>query len=373
LKHIEHVEDLILDDLTFSKNNIVPSLNDALFFPEKHLSVKYDGAPAIVAGIDPRNNKFFVASKSIYNKTPKYNYTVKDIRRNHPNSAGLIEILECCLKYLKGSIKTGMYHGDLMYIDDQYKHDLFEIDYKDGFYLCFKPNTITYGVDIQSYSAIKIAGSKIGIAWHTTCKGTPDNIETVPGVNKENFNQTNDVYQFFSEYKRKEDYKLNSALVFHYCQELHDLNLLIDDLKCYEQEHKEMVELKINALFRQYINMKIRNSCEMKETTDVVMFKEFCKEKNSNNKIIEFIEKNKFFFIELFKVYYNIIVIKNHIIDNLNQNILNDLNTFYEYTLYEYTSCNPEGYVYNNADIPIKLVNREEFSKRNFSNMKFRS
>ena len=47
-----------------------------------NMSVKWDGAPAVFCGTNPENGKFFVGTKSVFNKTPKINYTPTDIRRN---------------------------------------------------------------------------------------------------------------------------------------------------------------------------------------------------------------------------------------------------------------------------------------------------
>ncbi len=63
------------------------------------ISTKFDGSPAIVAGIDP-NNRFFVASKSAFAKNPKINYTEEDIQNNHGHAPGLVEKLTLALRYL---------------------------------------------------------------------------------------------------------------------------------------------------------------------------------------------------------------------------------------------------------------------------------
>ena len=75
--HIEHPEDTILTgDL---------SVLDA-FTADNHYSVKIDGSPAIVWGTNPENGKFFVGTKSVFNKKiQRINYTVADIERNHPD------------------------------------------------------------------------------------------------------------------------------------------------------------------------------------------------------------------------------------------------------------------------------------------------
>ncbi|MFZ9350127.1 MAG: DUF6267 family protein, partial [Candidatus Fonsibacter ubiquis] len=57
--HLEHPEDCILNgDLTVLDWFIEPG----------NLSVKIDGAPAIVWGIDPANGEFFVGTKAVFNK-----------------------------------------------------------------------------------------------------------------------------------------------------------------------------------------------------------------------------------------------------------------------------------------------------------------
>ena len=88
--HIEHPEDTILTgDL---------SVLDA-FQSDNHYSVKIDGSPAIVWGTDPENGKFFVGTKSVFNKrTPKINYTAEDVCNNHPDfelQSILIRCLHC--------------------------------------------------------------------------------------------------------------------------------------------------------------------------------------------------------------------------------------------------------------------------------------
>ena len=92
--HIEHPEDSILNK---GKDGALNVLN---FLKEKNseLSVKYDGAPAIVWGINPENDKFFVGTKSVFNKKKiKVNYTHYDIELNHGDNANVASILHLCL------------------------------------------------------------------------------------------------------------------------------------------------------------------------------------------------------------------------------------------------------------------------------------
>ena len=62
LKHIEHPEDTILTgDLS--------AIN--WFTLQGKVSLKIDGCPAIVWGTNPENDKFFVGTKSVFNKVKK--------------------------------------------------------------------------------------------------------------------------------------------------------------------------------------------------------------------------------------------------------------------------------------------------------------
>ena len=101
--HLEHLEDDIINNgVVGGRNaiNFLVALKDMLEGNTKrpmNVTVKWDGAPAIFAGTNPDNGKFFVGTKSIFNKTPKINYTNADIDANH--GGGLADKLKVALKY----------------------------------------------------------------------------------------------------------------------------------------------------------------------------------------------------------------------------------------------------------------------------------
>lgn len=138
--HLEHPEDTILNgDLTVLDWFVTPG----------NLSVKIDGSPAIVWGVNPENGKFFVGTKSVFNKrTPKICYTQQDVfalydERTH---ASLIEILCACLKYLpRYDNRPFIYQGDFIGFGGSVE---------------YKPNTITYKFP-------EIVRHKIIVAPHT--------------------------------------------------------------------------------------------------------------------------------------------------------------------------------------------------------------
>ena len=127
-------------------------------------SVKWDGAPAIFAGVNPENGKFFVGTKSIFNKVPKINYTKEDIVKNHGHAPGLVDKLTKALQYLPALNIKNILQGDFMFDDE-----MISTANIDGVpHYKFKPNTIVYAVPVDSELGKQIEQAKFGIVFHTT-------------------------------------------------------------------------------------------------------------------------------------------------------------------------------------------------------------
>ena len=200
--HLEHLEDDILNNgMAGGQNaiNFLSSLSDMLEGNTKrpmNVTVKWDGAPAIFAGTNPENGKFFVGSKSIFNKTPKINYTDADIRKNH--GGGLAEKLQVALKYFPALGISGIWQGDLLYTDN----DLGRETIDDEKMLVFTPNTITYAIPDHSILAARIKRSKIGVVWHTTYSGkTMADLSAKFGANAKKLNNTRAVWSTDATFK----------------------------------------------------------------------------------------------------------------------------------------------------------------------------
>ena len=168
--HLEHLEDEILNygvDGGRAAINFLRSLRDMLAGASRssiNMTVKWDGAPAIFAGIDPEDNKFFVAKKSVFNVNPKLYKTTKEI--DDDLSGALNSKFKVALEeFSKLGIK-GVLQGDLMFTDDV------ETETIEGTkYYTFQPNTIVYAVPIDSVLGKAINKSNVGIVWHTTYTG----------------------------------------------------------------------------------------------------------------------------------------------------------------------------------------------------------
>ena len=170
--HMEHLEDNVLNggvDGTRQTINFLRAIRDMLVGHSKKsvdITVKWDGAPAIFAGIDPNDGQFFVAKKGIFNKTPQLFKTDADIKSGL-SGALAAKFTIALAEFSKLGIK-GIIQGDLLYT----KSDLKTVNFEGQSYLTFHPNTIVYAVPTDIPLAQKIKSSKIGVVWHTTYSGT---------------------------------------------------------------------------------------------------------------------------------------------------------------------------------------------------------
>jgi hypothetical protein len=137
--HLEHPEDAILNDGRDGAKNVLRFLRER----NSELSVKYDGSPAIVWGTCPATGKFFVGTKSVFNKKKvKINYSHFDISQNHEgNVASILHVCFDNLPRIKGIVQ-----GDFIGFGGN------------DFY---KPNTIEYIFD-------RIVNENVIIAAHTS-------------------------------------------------------------------------------------------------------------------------------------------------------------------------------------------------------------
>lgn len=171
--HLAHIEDLPYLEGKNGLSRTITYFNGLLKTLAGHsaskvnISVKFDGSPAIFFGRDAKG-QFFVATKGILAKEPKLNYSVQDIRKNHPDPE-LQRIMETALTHLAHIIPKGdktVWQGDYLYASADLK--IQDIDGEE--LLTFTPNTITYAVPQQSHLGKMIRMSAMGIVVHTSYK-----------------------------------------------------------------------------------------------------------------------------------------------------------------------------------------------------------
>jgi len=178
--HLEHLEDNIFNKGHAGAKEAIDylfSLHDMLDGNTKtpvSMTTKWDGAPALVCGKDPQSGKFFVGTKGVFAKKPKMNFTLNDIKLNHPGQDDLQNKLALALNKLSKLSWNTVAQGDFLFAKDT----LSQQEIEGESYLTFKPNTLVYAVPTQSELASEIANSDIGIVWHTEYVGGPTLADT---------------------------------------------------------------------------------------------------------------------------------------------------------------------------------------------------
>lgn len=171
--HLEHIEDEILNfgiGGARGSINFLRSLRDMLAGNARssiNMTVKWDGAPAIFAGIDPADGKFFVAKKSVFNKTPLLYKSQADINSDPKLPQSLKPKFSVALREFSKLGITNVLQGDLMFTSADLESDMIDGQR----HTTFQPNTIVYAVPQGTPLDAKIKQAKIGVVWHTTYSG----------------------------------------------------------------------------------------------------------------------------------------------------------------------------------------------------------
>ena len=191
--HMTHIEDKVLYGGVNGTRQAINALRELRNMlqgsHDGNVSVKWDGAPAIFAGIDPTDGQFFVAKKGIFNKNPKVYKTAADVDAD--TSGDLASKLKDALKYLPDLGIKGVIQGDFLYGPG----DLQIEKIKGENYVTFHPNTIVYAVPADSPAAKDIRAAKIGIVWHTTYTGNSfESMRASYGVDVSKFKKSKNVW-----------------------------------------------------------------------------------------------------------------------------------------------------------------------------------
>ena len=200
--HLEHLEDEIINyGITGGRAaiNFLRSLRNMLAGSSSsgvNMTVKWDGAPAIFAGIDPEDGKFFVAKKGVFNADPKFYKTNQEIDaelKGQLNSKFKVALAEIPKLGIKGVLQ-----GDLMFTDDISKKDIDGISY-----YTFQPNTLVYAIPVDSDLGKIVSKAKLGVVWHTTYEGGPtlQDMTAKFGVNISKLKNTSSIWMDDASYK----------------------------------------------------------------------------------------------------------------------------------------------------------------------------
>jgi len=194
--HLEHLEDNVLNNGVSGAReaiNFLRSLRNMLAGHSDvkvNVTTKWDGSPAIFAGINPENGKFFVGTKSVFNKNAKLNYTDEDIDENHA-AEGLNNKLKIALAYLPKLGIKGILQGDMMFTKD----DLTPQTIEGEEYITFQPNTIVYAVPANTKLAKMMMAAQLGVVFHTSYTGKDiENMKASFNIDLGHLTTTKDVW-----------------------------------------------------------------------------------------------------------------------------------------------------------------------------------
>ena len=382
--HMTHIEDkVVYGGVNGTRQAILAlrSLRDML--GGKHagsVSVKWDGAPAIFAGTDPRDGKFFVAKKGIFNKNPKVYKTPADVDAD--TSGDLASKLKLALKHLPELGIKGIIQGDFLYGPGDIKTSKIAGDT----YVTFHPNTIVYAVPAGSQAAKEIKAKKLGIVWHTTYTGrTFETLRATYGVNVSQMKNSRNVWsqdamlRDMTNYtmSKKETEEVNAYLsmagkIFNQIssstlKQIETNQMLAQHIETHTNSYVRSGDLppnpksRVNALIR-FISQKYQKEIDKRKTEKG----KGAQQKKLDDLLKFFSNDNKKSLELMFELQKNIVLAKLKLINTLNK--LSNVNTFIK-TTKGYRTTGPEGYVAIDklGGDAVKIVDRMEFSYNNFS------
>lgn len=373
--HLEHLEDEILNSGTAGGFNAITFLrqfSDMLSGKSSDLNIttKWDGAPAIICGTEPVSGRFFVGTKSVFNKVnPKICFDDTDVDRFYTGQ--LASKIKDCLKYLPQLNISGIVQGDLLFTAEDKRSGIVG----GNRVICFTPNTITYAVDRNSRTGSVVHLSKLGIVFHTKYKGdTLQTAEVVPLKKAPKYHSTEDVfvasanfidatgsslfdegdlYTFNAHINRAQGALKQSSKFLDILQGQGRSNLMMHLLikKFFNQRIRAgrgIVNAKtMVAEFAQFYRIAIQTE-KGKKKTDATQKKY----DNMESDGLLFIAHHRREFYFLVAAYISIRSAKKMVIDQLNK--VGTIKTFIGQT-----PTNPEGYVVHNDKSMMKFVDDE--------------
>jgi hypothetical protein len=324
----------------------------------------------VVFGTHPKNKKFFVASKSAFNKDPKINHTHADIDKNHGHAPGLATKLKAALDHLpKVTPKGKVYQGDIMHSSGDVQHD------KKSGKASFTPNTITYTA--HGDEAKKAAKAKVGVAVHTQYHGKDiASLSAHHEVDHHEFKQHSDVHHHDASY--------DTSSANHSQSNQDEFHKHMAAAKAVHDEHGSKMYSAIHPShsgdsghLATYINSTVRTNStpnvkgfkahldahHAKQVAGVKTEKAQTAKRAKGDEEAAHVEKNKGHYENVLNAHNHLAAAKNTLVKSLESGKSN-----YEHHI-EGKESKPEGFVvnheHNGKTEPSKLVNRAEFARSN--------
>ena len=383
--HLEHLEDSIINEGKTGGEEAIEILKYLGSFlsgspaPGLLVTTKWDGAPAIVCGIDPSDNQFFVGTKSVFAQDAKICKTEQDIRKWY--SGALAEKLSAALTYLPQCGITGVLQGDLMFTNDKQREKIDGMDY-----ITFRPNTITYAVVPDSPLGQKINRASLGIVFHTKYTGPSlPEMKASFSINDRDFRSTTQVWAEKAEFKdisgvasmnplekdaydklvRKTEGSLKKTGTILNRMQTGKKTLAIDtELKKFFNNYVKKGQ-NIPSVDRAYLEFATHLGKEYSKVVE--KHKTLKAQADKAGKFIEainFISDNEREFKMMIATYMNLISAKQMLVDKMKR--VGSLRLFVSIGG-DYQATSPEGFVAIKGSTATKIIDRLEFSRLNFT------
>lgn len=374
--HLTHLEELILTEgpsgYKKAKSFIIELVKNLKGHSNAKVntSVKWDGAPAMFVGTHPETKKFFVGTKSVFNKIPKINYTAADVDLNHGHAPGLADKLKKALKYLPSLGIKNILQGDFMFDDSMLKTKNIE-----GVpHYIFRPNTITYAVEVDSELGNHIGSVKFGIVFHTTYRDLQSGASYGADVSMLRRNPkvwfddaffkdatgivtltASETKQILTLVKQADQIKIDydnipSALLNTYINSEIRIGQFLDDPHKSFKAFKKWVQLKVDKKVEKLKSEKGKARATQTGIDQMTLFDSKSDEIIKIFQVSKLLASAKNIFIEK---YNNAVYNTKHFVDDGQGGL---------------KASSPEGYVaVDHIGNGVKLVDRLEFSRANFA------
>ena len=385
--HMTHIEDAVIYGGVKGAREAIfalRSLRDMLAGNSNSstdVTVKWDGAPAVFAGIDPQDGQFFVAKKGIFNKDPKVYKSEADVRAD--TSGDLAEKLVIAYKELKDLGIKDVIQGDVMFT----KGDLNSESIDGEKYITFQPNTLVYAVPAKSDLAKTMLKANLGVVWHTTYKGKDfASMKASFGVNLKGLKKKPSVWYQDADLQDLSGTatltKLDTEEVTQALSKAGKIFQKIKSTTLSELESNQALAIKLETFNNTLVRKGERITSTAKHVQDLIAWfdqkykKEYEKRKSEKGKLAVLKkqeEEMKFFSKEnkknldlMFQLMNAIVDAKLIIINKLDK--LKEIDTFVR-TRNGFKVTGSEGFVAIDraSNGAVKLVDRMEFSTNNFS------
>ena len=400
--HLDHAEELIFMYGQDGLNRVVSTYSKLLSTLDGDgggdaITTKWDGAPAIFAGVDPEDSEFFVGTKGVFAKSPKLNKKPADIEKNHADvtkngeeisKKGLRDKLYASLEHLKTLGISDVVQGDLLFTRD----DLKEVKIEGKKYIAFKPNTITYVVPVDSDIAREMLSSELGVVFHTNYTGdTLSDMSARFGYDASNLNKSSKVWYTDARIKDVSgQVNLSKSEISAIKTGINELSSLsIPSPELFNKINNTIGGIDIIAALKAHANTPIRSGNALEQDADkfVVDFINKLKDKfdtdisklktgpegkaglaklDKKKQVVEFIEENATHIANMYRAY-----LKTEAVKMMFQRKMRDIKAIDSFIAQpdgSFKVTDPEGFVIvDHVGRAMKIVDRLEFSAANFA------